>query len=1042
MVLARSGDIGLHRQTSLIGGRYRLLEQLGEGGMGSVHRAYDLLTGNTVALKRVLVPSERLLPDSSHSVNDPYIALAHEFQALVSLRHPNIVSVLDYGFDHTYQPFFTMEIVENATTLIRAARHIPPPEQIDLLVQLLQALYYLHRRNIIHRDLKPGNILVSNGQVKLLDFGLAVYNGTGVSRGTSGTIGYIAPEVLMGGKPSIASDLYAVGTLTYEMLLGTHPFESDDRLELIDRILDSEPYLRGSHLPDAVTQVIRKLLAKQPERRYADAGQVITALNGVYGQPYMVETSQMRESLLRTAQFVGRPAEFNELMGAVMGTIDGDGGAWLIGGESGVGKSRLIEELRVRAMVNGMLTLRGQAVLEASRLYQVWLNPLRNLVLMVGLEDEEAAILKPLLPEIGALLQRDIPDAPELDPVSTQNRMIAMIIEIFIRQPQPIVLVLEDLQWMRAESNQILNEIVRLTQRRPILIIASFRDDEAPDLPKHLPGMRLMKLGRLSHEGVAQLCTAMIGPTGQSPLLVNILERESSGNAFDLIELLRALAFETGSTDKIATLPPARLESGIDGMMRDRIARLPETARSFLQLAAILGRTLDLKALRAAGFEPDDLLARCASLAIIDLNDQQWRFAHDKFRNVILNELMPDARSHLHRQAAQALEAAYPSDALSPTVMTFHWNEAGDYRRTVHYAVLAGTQALEISAFREATGYFRRALDIGLESEHQQAWVLRQAGETYLWLGDYAHAQSLLEASLTLAHEIDDHLVMVDALNLLSRIASDQGDYETARFYPEEGLALAITDNNKMGMAASYKSLGFVTLTCGQYEQARYYYLASMAVATEVNDKQGMARAMLNLGLVAQFQKNYDEARGYYQACQAIFATIHHQWGIANAVGNLGEIEYTLGNYDEARHYLQESLAICEKTGNRWGVASGIDNLGLVAFAQNDLTAARIYFREALFTSMEIHAIPLSLKILIGIARLYIRLEQPEIAAEIIGLAINHPATTQENRDQAAPHLEMLQSHLNAQQLDDALRRGSENDFETVAAELLHELRP
>ena len=160
-----------------IGGRYVLEQKLGEGGMGAVYRATDRLTQETVALKQVSIPGEKLqfAAQASNGKSDSFrLALAQEFKTLASLRHPHIISVLDYGFDNARQPYLTMELLENAPTLIEAGRDRPLSYQIELLVQLLQALAYLHRRGIIHRDLKPDNVLVIDGQVKVLDFGLAV----------------------------------------------------------------------------------------------------------------------------------------------------------------------------------------------------------------------------------------------------------------------------------------------------------------------------------------------------------------------------------------------------------------------------------------------------------------------------------------------------------------------------------------------------------------------------------------------------------------------------------------------------------------------------------------------------------------------------------------------------------------------------------------------------------------------------------------------------------------------------------------------------
>src|SRR5262245_35165275 len=333
----------------LVGGRYQLLNQLGQGGMGTAHRALDRLSGRVVTLKRLKVADvvtvmERL----GRSENRP--ALAQEFRLLASLRHPNITSVLDYGFDDSLHPFFCMDLHENAQTIVDAGRDRPLLVRADLLVQLLRAMVYLHRHGSIHRDIKPENVVVSSSQVKVLDFGLSVYRDLlGLEAAPlAGTLAYMAPELLRGERPSERSDLYAVGVLAYELFSGRLLPSGAEQARSITPGAGAAALLRrpSGDLDPRVESVVARLLASSAGDRYADAGQAIDALATALGHPFTAETVATRESFLQAAPFVGREHELEVLSERLRAAAAGRGGTLLIGGESGVGKSRLIEEVR------------------------------------------------------------------------------------------------------------------------------------------------------------------------------------------------------------------------------------------------------------------------------------------------------------------------------------------------------------------------------------------------------------------------------------------------------------------------------------------------------------------------------------------------------------------------------------------------------------------------------------------------------------------------------------------------------------------------
>jgi tetratricopeptide (TPR) repeat protein len=765
----------------IIGGRYRLIRLLGEGGMGSVHVALDPLTGQNVALKRVLISPESLQFNSRGS-NDLFLSLAQEFRIMASLRHPNINSVLDYGFDGRL-PYFTMDLLQNPVSVFRAGWK-SDQDKVNLIIQTLQALAYLHRRGIIHRDLKPANILVVNNTVKVLDFGLSVTREQAEMNTIAGTLGYIAPETLLGASASEASDLFAVGVIAYEMFTGRPIIESDDTQTLIQETIQTMPSMDGINNL-AVRLVIQRLISKDPMDRYDGSAQkAIAAFSEAIEQPVPRESTAIRESFLQTARFVGREKELSQLTRALYRTLEGMGGLWLISGESGSGKTRLIEEVRIQAMVQGALVLRGQNISEGAYPYQMWRTPLRTLSLTTTFVDNQASVIKALVPDIGDLIGKDAPDAPEVNPLFAQERLLMTIETIFKSQTRPILLILEDLHWAGRESLEMLTRLAKLLAGLPLLIVASYRDEETPNLPERFPNATTIKLNRLDEYQIEELSAAMLGDQGRQPGLVQLLKTETEGNPLFLVEVMRALAEQAGRLDQVATMSlPAEVSAkGINEIIRRRVERIAAEDRPLLRIAALYGRRQDRDLLQkfAGTRDLDDWFVSCEAAAVLEVQDNVWQFSHDKLRDGVLAEVPDAERPNLHREIAEAMEALNSKDNAA---LAWHWSKAGNLAKEASYRTLVGKEALKSGAFDTAKTNVLRALELQEptpESLKQRMNLKRMAANAYHGLGERDAAHRLYQECLEAYQATNYKWGVAEALNDLGYLAFEARDLTMA----------------------------------------------------------------------------------------------------------------------------------------------------------------------------------------------------------------------------------------------------------------------
>jgi beta-lactam-binding protein with PASTA domain/tRNA A-37 threonylcarbamoyl transferase component Bud32 len=263
---------------TILGGRYRLVELLGQGGMATIFRAHDNQLNRDVAVK-LLRPEYGRDPDFGSRFRS-------EAQNAASLNHPNIVSVYDYGQD-TAGPFIVMELVEgeDLATIIRRSGALPPRQAARIVAEAARALQAAHASGIVHRDVKPGNILISrDGRVKVTDFGIAraIAEAQMTLPGTTlGSVHYFSPEQARGEQATAASDIFSLGIVLYELLTGRRPWEADTAAAVAMARLAGpvpDPTTVRAGIPPDLAAIDRRALATEPVNRWGSAANLAAAL--------------------------------------------------------------------------------------------------------------------------------------------------------------------------------------------------------------------------------------------------------------------------------------------------------------------------------------------------------------------------------------------------------------------------------------------------------------------------------------------------------------------------------------------------------------------------------------------------------------------------------------------------------------------------------------------------------------------------------------------------------------------------------------------
>jgi tetratricopeptide (TPR) repeat protein len=766
-------------------GRYRLDAELGRGGMGIVFRATDLELGREVAIK--------VHPETA-SNSEARSRLLSEARAAAVLNHPRVVAVHDVGEEHGV-PFFVMELVLGSTLRQLAPQELP--SIVDIGCQICEALEHAHSHQMVHRDLKPENVLLVDSaghpSIKLADLGIAVPMRDSFltqAGGIAGTVGYMAPEQALGRPIDGRADLYALGAVLYELITGRLPFTGDDPLAVISQHVHAPvvpPRAIRPDVPAAIESVILRLLAKDPEQRFATAAETAAALRAALAAPADAATPDTGAVALLDAlsrgRLVGRSRELAEARNLWRRALDRRGHCVLVSGEPGAGKTRLARELLIQGALDGAIVMIGGCYeYEATTPYLPIVEAFRRWVRETEDDDALRALLGDNAPRI-AKLAPDLetrlgpfPDRPQLSPQEDRLLFFDAVAQVLreLSVKRGLLFYIDDLHWADGSTLWLLGHLLRNLREERVLVAASYREtelDRAHPLAKALVDWNRERLTtrialrRFAVEETRAQLGALLGEEVSLEFAAAV-QHETEGNPFFVEEVLKSL-IEQGSVRREGgswarnEITELSIPQSMKAAIGNRLDRVSPECNEVLRAAAVVGKIFDFeKLVIAAGNRGEEALLDAldeagAAQLIAAERDDAFTFTHDKIREVLYEEMNPIRRRRLHLRTAEGLDRLRDRMAVPAETLAHHYIQAGDHRRGLAFAKEAGVAAERVFAYDEAIAAYTRALEcaqaLGLPEEHLA--LEESIGRALMLRGEFVASCEHFERALALATE-------------------------------------------------------------------------------------------------------------------------------------------------------------------------------------------------------------------------------------------------------------------------------------------------
>jgi predicted ATPase/GAF domain-containing protein/tRNA A-37 threonylcarbamoyl transferase component Bud32 len=797
---------------------YKITEKVNEGRASVVYRGVDEHNHSFIL---------KVLKTDSTSQSEVE-KLNSEYEIIKQIDSEGIIKV--YGLKNTHENIVL--ILEDFKGIsiknyIKKINFFNVEAFLEIAIKIVESVEELHKNNIIHKDLKPHNLLFNpeTGQIKLIDFGSSSMITKEAQDVTlpnilRGTLKYISPEQTgrMNKPVDYRTDFYSLGITFYEMLTGQVPFNSDDPMELVHFHIAKQPVFPhkiNKKIPEALSYIIMKLLAKNAEDRYKTAYglklDLQVCLDKLFNtgeiNDFFPGKYDVSDELNISKKLYGREGQFNTLLRAFEHVSSGNTEIVLISGVSGIGKSTLINHIQEKMSSQKAYTITGKfEKFKRNTPYYSIIQAFKMLIRIILTESNEklqefrqkifnelgsnVQVIVDIIPEIEHIIGKKF-NIQKLEPKESQNRfnlVLQKFISIFARPEHPLVLRLEDLQWADSASLNLLKALVTEHKIHYLLIIGTYRDNEMQannaftriidELKSTDVSLSSINLQPLSVENINQMLSDTFNLNiDHTSAFADLIFDKTQGNPFFINEFLKSLYEKkliefrqgTGWTWNLPEIKKMQITENVVELMVDKLNKLSKETLETLKIAACIGSRFSFETLAIACNKTQEetfrSLIEAINEGIILIMEDFQKFLHDKVQEAAYSLIPENNKKYIHYKIGRLLLQNTPPEDLENMVfdivnqLNFGIELVSDQEekyRLANLNLIAGRKAKASTAYSLALKYFKIGMGLldanSWESQYDLSYGLNmETAECEYLITNFLEAEKLFDVLLSKA---------------------------------------------------------------------------------------------------------------------------------------------------------------------------------------------------------------------------------------------------------------------------------------------------